>query len=421
MSTYTGLKEYVAANLETKSMRELYDEARTKFGYASSLRSFGKYVSKIRSGTLKLSPRNAVEAALPNESTESKLLRILSKKEPSDILDICNELEILPKDLHEHLEKLRTQGYELIHNQYHVGLAKNTTADVEPMTKCIGDPDEYEVRFGVASDLHFGSKACQLTALHQFVEECKAQDIHDILVPGDVFAGYNVYPGQVLDQYAIGSEAQESSAIINLPSGVNWYMIGGNHDYSFIKKAGHNPLAVLANNRDDVHYLGYDNVTVPLLPGIEAVLWHPDGGTGYARSYKLQKYIDNIMGGELMSIGNNSKESPSIKFILAGHLHVQMQMMHGNSIMGMQCGAFEGLTNYIARKGYLPDIGGYIIKAKFDKETKMFAEHEVTWKAYREIAHDYRNFRHTLMEHKVKQPLLRERKLHQLEKLYFFE
>jgi len=331
-----------------------------------------------------------------------RFIDTLQKKKVVDIPELCDLYGCSWSRIIEFVEMYRSRGLELIVANNKVILGERVVAKVDkPDVLSKGQRD---IIFAVASDWHFGSRACQITALKEFCEICKKRGVKHILAPGDIVAGYNVYRGQLLDLYGYTADEQENSVVANLPEGFEWWAIGGNHDYSFMKSGGHNPLLAIANRREDFHYLGYDEADIPLLQGVEAKLWHPSGGTPYALSYRLQKGIEQLAFNELQSIVRGVKDSPTIRFVFAGHLHVQFQAMFG-SIFGAQSGCFEGRTNYLKRKGLSPAIGGWIIEARLG-ESGLLRNFFAKFYMFDEIEDDYKNFSHSLPEEKQVEPIL---------------
>ena len=219
--------------------------------------------------------------------------------------------------IYELVEHYRSKGYEIVADEEKIMFSSGVISNIEKV-KQISDR---EIIFGVSSDWHFGSKAVQITALKEFCEICRKNGVKHIFNPGDIVAGFNVYPGQTFDLYALSAEEQESSVVTNLPKEFNWYCLGGNHDYSFIKKGGgHNPLLSISSKREDFHYIGFDEADIPILNGVDTRLWHPSGGVPYAISYRLQKGIEQIAFDELTNIVRETKEKPTVRFVLAGHL-----------------------------------------------------------------------------------------------------
>jgi len=224
-----------------------------------------------------------------------------------------------------------------------------------------------EICFGVVSDTHAGSHCEQVTALQDFVHVAREEyGVQHILHGGDAFAGINVYRGQEAEVYAPTEWTQIDAVANNLPQydDVTWYLLGGNHDYSFIKDGGPDIRRGLARQREDIVLLNYDEHKVPLLEGVDAQLWHPSGGIPYALSYRGQKGVEQLAFGELMSIVMGDKEMPTVRLLLIGHLHV-MYHFEGGPISVVGAGCFEGRNSYIKRKGLVPHIGGWILQCQF--------------------------------------------------------
>ena len=233
MTKYEGLVVFIRNNNDVP-IYELWQVACNKYGYTSTFESFRKYVSAINCRYEKNKPD--VKQSRDTMIDLLKERQIISLSELQNIYD-CSLFSIL-----EMLKVYRYQGYDIYNDGCNLSLTKYKT-NADSVSTPLGD--RY-IKFGVASDLHFGSTSCQITALNEFCEQCRKEDINHILVPGDVFAGYKTYPGQEHDVYALTSEEQEESCLLNLPTGFDWWMLGGNHDYTFVSKGGgHNPLLKL--------------------------------------------------------------------------------------------------------------------------------------------------------------------------------
>lgn len=397
MLRYPGLKEFVKDGLRSgNKSKDMYLDATIKFNYQNSTKSFATYVSRVRNSMQK-APIKAKE--IEELSEEELFLNILKKQKNMEIVELSNEVGCSPARIMDYIDYYREQGYEILYDDNMIALSFNITSKGEEVDTL----EEQEIIFGVASDLHIGSKCAQLTALNQFCDQCKKEGAKYIFTPGDITAGYNVYPGQLFDLYAISAQEQEDSVIVNLPHGFEWYMIGGNHDYSFVKKGGgHNPLLVIETKRDDVHYVAFDDGDVPILPGVDLKMFHPSGGVPYSLSYRIQKTVEQITSYELVKIVNGVKPKPTIRFLMAGHLHVQMQGLFG-SLFAAQCGCFEGQTNYLKRKGLIPAIGGYIIKASLKKGDLI--RYEAPFYRYPEIEDDWKNYSHSVPRQKITKPI----------------
>jgi len=406
---YPGLNEYIIEQLQMGvAASEMWEYVKNNFNYEGHKKTFSNKVSKMKKKLNEGSPQpaqtsysyNEIQKGIPEKSEddfnylneETEFINIVTQSKNINIYDLCDKLSCPPKRVKELVEHFRSKGSEIVLRSDQIILSDDIIIndDITPIPQL----GETEIIFGVASDLHFGSHACQITALNQFAHICKKEGVKHIFVPGDVFSGIKVYPGHEYDIYAQSAEEQEASLIKNLPTGFDWFALGGNHDYSFIKKGGgHNALKKVESEREDFHYLGFDDTTIPILNGVDLRMWHPSGGVPYSVSYRLQKGVEQIAYAELSNIIAGIKEKPTVRFLLAGHLHIQMQAMFG-SIFGAQCGTFEGQTNYLKRKGLVPNIGGYIIKASLNTKGKL-SKFEAPFYMFEEIEHDWKSYSHS--------------------------
>ena len=399
MILYPGLIDFTKQEiLKGTSSKQIYNDAVNKFGYSSNISAFYKYISKVKNV---ITDEDLQESGETKESIDDKFITLLEKRKTLTGDEICETLSCSPNEVFDLISRFRKRGYEIICDEKSIILSTDMTSEGEEIEAPLEDK---EIIFGVASDLHFGSKECQITALKEFCEICRKQGVKYIFVPGDVCAGYKVYPGQQFEVYALSAKEQEESVIVNLPYGFEWYMLGGNHDYSFIKRGGgHNPLLAIEASRSDVHYVGFDEAEIPILPGVDMRLWHPTGAVPYSYSYKLQKALEQIAYSELANIIRETKQKPSVRFLLAGHLHVQLQALFG-PIFAAQCGCFEGRTSLLKRLGLHPTVGGYIVEATIGKNG-LLKDFNAKFHVFKTIDNDWKSYNHSLDVNKIENPL----------------
>lgn len=210
--------------------------------------------------------------------------------------------------------------------------------------------------FGVVSDTHIGSRYQQLSHLATFYTICSRRRIPVIFHCGDLVDGEKMYRGQEYEIFAHGADAQREYTVAHYPkrSGVTTYAISGNHDASFIKTGGYNIVRAIAQQRSDIVYLG-DDVAYYVLGNIKIMIAHGSGGTAYAVSYKSQKLVERLPGGE----------KPHLLFL--GHYH------HANIIPGyrnvetVQMPCFQANTPYMKAKGLHAQAGGFIVAVQEDE------------------------------------------------------
>lgn len=394
---YPGLKDYVQSELmQERKTRHIFEEAKRRYNYQGSLKNFQTYCSRVRSELFD-------SGYLDEGEIGDIFIDVLKKKEVWGPTELCEALSCPPNILYELIDEYRMKGYEIIEMNDKIIYSKKSARpkdnlDIQPL-------DSQEIIFGIVSDPHFGSTACQISAIIEFTNICKNRGVKHIFVPGDLVAGYNVYTGQIFDLYAHTADEQEASVIRNLPFGFDWYVLGGNHDYSFISKGGgHNPILTLSHQRDDIHYIGFDQATVPILPGVDAILWHPSGGVPYAISYRMQKGLEQIAFNELYKVARGLKDKTSIRFLFTGHLHVQIQCILGG-IFAAQTGCFEGQTNYLRRKSLFPTVGGWIIEATLDKKKRCLKNFDAKFELFDPVDNDFENYNHDVIPSLIDEPI----------------
>jgi hypothetical protein len=388
------IKDLILEELGRKTNeKEIFSKAKN-LGYKSDQHAFRKYLFNLKR------KNGIIDSKIKINEEEKKVIKFLENKKSVKLKDLLKTFKGGERRLKRIIDVCRKCGFEISIDNDNVFLSTTNAREPEKIFQL----STTEIVFGILSDPHIGSKSCQITAMNEFSEIMKKNYVKHVFCPGDLVAGYEVYSGQIHDVYAISAQEQVESVLLNLPSGFEWYVLGGNHDYSFIKRGGgFNIITAVANKRTDVHYVGFDDANIPILNNVDVKMWHPSGGVPYAVSYRLQKGVEQITFGELQQIVRGVKDKPTVRFVLAGHLHIQMQAMFG-SIWGAQCGAFEGQTNYLKRKGLVPSIGGWIVKATLGKNG-LLKNFNSKFYIFDEIIDDYKNYKHTIPEQKIEKPI----------------
>lgn len=221
-------------------------------------------------------------------------------------------------------------------------------------------PERAKVRFAVVSDTHLAHKRQQLTLWRQFVDgPLREWGCDFVLHCGDLVDGGNMHRDQAYELFIHGADAQARYAIENMPEARNrkrqvipTYVIGGNHDGSFWNSAGANVLGTIADRRDDVTFLGAPVATFHL-GSLRIGMVHPDGGVAYARSYRLQKAIEQLP----------PDEKPHL--LLFGHWHIAAHLPGYRNVEAFAVPCFQAQTAFMARKQLAPVIGGLLFEVEY--------------------------------------------------------
>jgi len=210
-------------------------------------------------------------------------------------------------------------------------------------------------KFGAVSDPHLCSRYQQLTHFRSMYALFAEREISTVFNSGDVVEGNGrLYRGQEYEIFVHGADEQLSYAAEYYPKeeGITTYLIGGSHDNSFYKAGGFDILKALSGERPDLKYMGVHGAYVipEELEDFPIYLMHPSGGIPYARSYRLQKTIENFA----------PENKP--RMVLSGHLHIGLHLPSYRNVEGLQIPCFQAQTPYLKGKGLFPMIGGAIFE-----------------------------------------------------------
>lgn len=271
------------------------------------------------------------------EELVEKFKVYLKKKNPY-VKQIAEDLKIEEYQVYGLIEILKQQGYQL-----EVANGKIIK------TKIIKENDIYQISNNLAhlkllliSDTHLASKYDRVDILRYLYAKAEDNNINYILHSGDLTEGLSGRPQQLFELKETSYTGQRDYVIDKYPkSDIPTYLIAGNHDLWWIKQCGADICQDIANHREDINYLGSDCEDLKI-GKLRIRLYHGKGGSAYAKSYKLQKYLDAIP----------SEELPHI--LQTGHTHNSFYMKQGKTHC-FQTSCLQDLTPYARSLGFTSD------------------------------------------------------------------
>lgn len=306
-------------------------------------------MAKKRKRTKKSAKNKTVLQTEP--SMRERLLSLIEKPKYK-FNELCNELEIPPKKLNELLVDLAKINVDIEQDKdgkYFV-FKTDVSADNQVFDHKLKSGTVH--RIALVSDTHLCSHHQQLTHLKDFYKRCVDMGVRKVYHSGDVFAGDGkVYRGQEFEVFICGFDSALEYGAEHYPSepGITTYFITGNHDLSWYQRGGADIGHALADARKDLVYLGQVGAYINLTDDVRLYLHHPAGGKSYALSYKIQKFIENLV----------PENRPEI--LASGHLHTQLYINYlGVKAFMVPC--FESQSTYLKRLGLHPDIGAWILE-----------------------------------------------------------
>lgn len=288
------------------------------------------------------------------KETKEKILKLIDKK-PYSLVSLSNEFDKGMNSILKAIEELKNEGYNIVENAGEYSLRKTPDLD----TKIHNEKwDGTEViKFGVVSDTHLCSNDQQLTLLHEIYNIFEREGIETVYHAGDIGEGDKMRPGHEYEIFCHGADKQTEYIAKNYPKrdNIKTKFIIGNHDLSFMKRSGYNIGPKIAEQREDMIYLGMEIARIMLTDNCSMDIVHPRDGAAYALSYATQKYCDALQGGS----------KPNI--LIVGHHHKAISYEYRN-IQILEAGTFQKQTSFMRGKRISAHVGGWIAEVHVNKE-----------------------------------------------------
>lgn len=168
------------------------------------------------------------------------------------------------------------------------------------------------IRIGAMTDTHLGSVSMPIERVYQAFEEFRKEKVDFITHSGDVTEGMSNRPGHIYELTHLGYDNQKALAIevFSQWKDTAIYAIDGNHDRWFLKSNGAKIVSDIDNAIPNFHFIGHDEGSISLNGKATLWLWHGEDGNSYALSYRLQKILESLTGGEkpnAMIVGHTHK------------------------------------------------------------------------------------------------------------------
>ena len=202
------------------------------------------------------------------------------------------------------------------------------------------------VKYGYLGDTHIGSKYTPIDRIYAAFDEFKKEKVDFVLHGGDVVEGMSNRPGHIYELSELGYTAQKKKAVevFSQWNDTKIYTIDGNHDRWFIKSNGAYIVPDICEAVPCMEFLGHDEGDLILDNGAKIKLWHGEDGSSYALSYRMQKVIESLMGGEkpnIMHLAHVHKFSHiferNIHAVSGGCIQNQTKWMRGKRLSAHTC------------------------------------------------------------------------------------
>lgn len=207
----------------------------------------------------------------------------------NELADVMKQEDKLTKEEKKKLDLVQTYSEKELKDILHQ-LQINTNKDIEDT---IWEP--WHLKFALLGDTHFGNKMSAKKELEDFYKKAWDKGVETFIHCGDMVDGDGVYSWQQYEQDKIWYWEQLHDVVDNYPAykDLKTYVVWGNHDESFLKRTGANIVQWIANLRDDIIDMWFYDARIKL-NWIDINAHHWGWSMSYAKSYKMQKLIENI-------------------------------------------------------------------------------------------------------------------------------
>ena len=170
-------------------------------------------------------------------------------------------------------------------------LQVNTSKSIEKIIN-----DRWHLKFAILGDTHIGNKQSAKKELGDFYKKAWEAWVDAFIHCWDLvdWSGH-VFKWQMYELENVWYDEQLKTAVNDYPYywDIKTYVVGWNHDESFLKENWANIIKNIANLRDDIIDMGFYDARIKL-NGVDINAHHWGWNMSYAKSYKPQKLIENI-------------------------------------------------------------------------------------------------------------------------------
>jgi hypothetical protein len=227
---------------------------------------------------------------------------------------------------------------------------------------------ERHVRFLAFGDCHMGHKEYRPDVMEKMAKDAKRSHCDFAVNCGDTIEGMSGREGHIYELEKIGATEQINYFIEQFnkfEKGFKVYSIEASQSHGgWYGSRGNMGLDIgktLEEKSENYKFIGYDEQDLILENGLKIRLKHPGGGTAYAISYHMQKYIESLSGGQ----------KPNLLF--QGHYHKSEYVFYRN-IHGYDVGCLMNQSIFMKKKNTPAHIGYWIVDVKLNRSKSKIVE-----------------------------------------------
>jgi predicted DNA-binding protein YlxM (UPF0122 family) len=312
--------------------------------------------------------------------SEDKIKELL--EQGKNVREIAKEYSVSRQSLYRNINKEKERTENKIQEGFIkiIKQKKLTTDEIRKVINGFNKPDyerhkivkidfpEESVRFLAFGDCHMGHKEYRPDVMEKMILDAERSGCEFAVNCGDTLEGMSGREGHIYELDKIGATEQIEyfcEQFKKFKPDFNIYSIEASQSHSgWFGSKGNMGLDIgktLEEKSKKYKFLGYDEQDLVLENGLKIRLKHPGGGTAYAISYHMQKYIESISGGQ----------KPNLLF--QGHFHKAEYLFYRN-IHGYDVGCLMNQSIFMKKTNTPAHIGYWIVDVKLNKDKEKIVE-----------------------------------------------
>jgi hypothetical protein len=294
-------------------------------------------------------------------------LRRLLKAQPRTIEELGTLVERTPGQVLDALLAMRGRGVNIHEFHGRWSLERIVTSLDRERTFTYTSRADNTYVFGSASDAHLGSKYARLDVLNDLYDRFERAKVDRVFNAGNWIDGED--DKNRFDLQVHGLEPQVDHLAQEFPKrgGIDTYAVWGEDHEGWFARRESIDVGRFAEGkmreagRTDWHDLGFIEAKVDLVNAntgatSSLLVMHPGGGSSYAYSYRSQKIVESLSGGE----------KPGV--LIIGHYH-KLNCNIIRNVWTIQAGTTMDQSVFMRKLGLEAHVGGMVVTLEQDPAT----------------------------------------------------
>jgi hypothetical protein len=287
--------------------------------------------------------------------------------------ELCEELGASIGDVLDGIEQLVSQGVSIkrIGDRYEIDRSPRPAfVDGGKLVEVMSDAKN-TFCFGAVGDNHAASKYERLDVLEGLYDWFAKAGVTQVFHTGNWIDGEARFNRQDIVAFGLEGQARYLAQTYPVRPGITTYAVWGDDHEGWYTREGvdvgrYTEDVMHSEGRKDWVNLGFMEAHISLVNGATGAtarmaVVHPGGGSAYATSYKPQKIIESMDGGE----------KPAI--VLLGHYH-KLEIGNARNVWYLQTGCTQDQTVFLRKKSIEAHVGGILVTLEQDPDTGAIIE-----------------------------------------------